>query len=139
MLKTLLFAIIFSLFLNAYELVVVANKTFPEENLSIHDIRSLFLDKKHTIHHEKILVMNHPFNHPLRRCFEEKILHKSPKSLERYWRKAYYQGKRPPKIIKSMAMLFAYLDQVHPSIGYSDTNRSQTDNVQILYTIECDE
>ena len=120
------------------ELVVVGDKNFPDNNLTIQQIRAIFLDKKHFIKKEKILVMNHKVNHPLRQCFEKKILKKTKRSLERYWRKAYYQGKRPPKIISSNKMLFLYLQSVQPSIGYVDFNATFNKEVKVLYRVGCE-
>ena len=81
--------------------------------------------------------MNHEFNHPLRLCFEKNILEKSERSLEKYWRKAYYNGKRPPKIVSSEEMLFLYLEHVQPSIGYVEQNMTRKENIKILYKVEC--
>ncbi len=120
------------------ELVVIGDKNFPKNSLTKQEIRAIFLDKKRFIGEEKILVMNHRANHPLRQCFEKKILRKTKRSLERYWQKAYYLGKRPPKIISSTNMLFLYLDSVHPAIGYSDLNSTFDKNLTILYQVECE-
>ena len=119
------------------EIVVIGDKNFPKDSLTIQEIRAIFLDKKHFIGEQKVLAMNYKFNHPLRLCFERNILNKGERSLERYWRKAYYKGRRPPKIIKSKSMLFAYFDCVHPSIGYSDFNSTIGKNMKILYRVEC--
>jgi len=138
MLKILLLLIFIMLELCSIELVVIGDKNFSENNLTIQQIRAIFLDKKHFIKEEKILVMNHKANHPLRQCFEKEILKKTKRSLERYWQKAYYLGKRPPKIISSTNMLFLYLDTVHPAIGYSDLNATFDREVKILYRVECE-
>jgi len=126
-------------FLTPQELVVVANNSFSDENISVETIRSIFLDKRRFIEKKKVLVMNLEVHHPLRLCFEKKVLEKSERSLERYWRKAYYLGKRPPKVIKSVPTLFSYLDNVAPSIGYSDANESIGKKVKILYKVECND
>jgi len=135
--KISLFLILFVLGLSSRELVVVGDKNFHESNLTRFEIKSIFLNKKRFINNEKILVMNHPVNHPLRLCFEKEILGKTERVLERYWRKAYYQGKRPPKVISSTKMLFLYLDSVHPAIGYSDFNATLDTNLTILYRVSC--
>jgi len=133
------FFIVLLLILNlcSEELVVVGDKNFLESNLSRSEIKAIFLDKKRFIEKEKILVMNRSVNHPLRLCFEKNILEKTERSLERYWRKAYYQGKRPPKLVSSTEMLFLYLDNVHPAIGYSDFNSTINQEVIILYRVKC--
>ncbi len=136
--KQLLFISIFLSFrMLAQEIVVVGDKNFPKESLSKEDIRAIFLDKKRFIGEEKLLVMNHTYNDPLRLCFEEVILEKSKHSLERYWRKAYYNGKRPPKVVSSTAMLLSYFENVHPTIGYMDTNESAIKGLKVLYREEC--
>jgi ABC-type phosphate transport system substrate-binding protein len=122
----------------AKELLVVGNSSFPEQNLTLEEIQSIFLKKKRFINDEKILVMNFEANNPTRECFEKNILQKSRASLERYWRKAYYQGKKPPKVIKSTKMLFSYLEYISPSIGYIDANATEENNVTILYKIKCE-
>jgi len=136
--KPFLFLLLFSQIIFAKELLVVGNNSFPEQNLTIEEIASIFLNKKRFIHNEKILVMNFEANTPIRECFEKNILQKSRTSLERYWRKAYYQGKKPPKVITSIPMLFSYLEYISPSIGYVDTNATLENNVTILYHIECE-
>lgn len=127
-----------SYLLIAEEIVVVADKNFQEQNLTKKQIQAIFLDKKHLIKGEQVLVMNYEFDYPLRKCFEKTILEKSPRALERYWRRAYYKGKHPPKIVSSVEMLFLYLDSVHPSIGYVDGNSMVGKEVIVLYRVECE-
>jgi len=136
--KPFLFLLLFSQMIFAKELLVVGNSSFPEQNLTLEEIASIFLKKKRFINDEKILVMNFEANNPARQCFEKNILQKSRASLERYWRKAYYQGKKPPKVITSPEMLFSYLEYISPSIGYVDANATLENNVTILYRIGCE-
>lgn len=123
----------------ALELAVIGDENFPENNLSKEQIKAFFLNKKSFIAGEKILVMNHETGTSLRNCFEKKILEKSKQSLERYWRKAYYQGKRPPKVVTSVDMLFLYFKNVTPSLGYSELNTTRNESFKILYRVECEE
>ncbi|HIO95351.1 MAG TPA: hypothetical protein EYG67_00840 [Campylobacterales bacterium] len=138
MLRTLLLILLLGRLLISEEIIVIGDKNFPKETLTIQEIRAVFLDKKRFfIGEKKVLVMNYKFHHPLRNCFEKNILKKSQRSLERYWAKAYYQGKQPPKIIKSIPMLLGYIENVHPSIGYSDVNATFGKEIKILYKGEC--
>jgi ABC-type phosphate transport system substrate-binding protein len=138
MLRVLVFLIFIILEVFSLELVVIGDKNFPENNLTKQEIKAIFLNKKRFIFKLKLLVMNHKSNHPLRLCFEKHILEKSKRSLEKYWRKAYYQGQKPPKIISSNEMLFLYLESVQPSIGYSELNATFDKEVKVLYRVECD-
>lgn len=136
--KLLLLLLLLTQHLLSEEILIIADKQFPHETLTIQEIRAIFLDKKRIfIGESKVLVMNYEFDHPLRNCFEKNILQKSQRSLERYWRKAYYQGKQPPKIIKSTQMLLRYIQNVHPSIGYSDLNATKREEIKVLYRGVC--
>ena len=137
MLKNLFFLSFFFHFLFSQELLVIGDKSFAEHNLTVSEIKAIFLDKKRFLEGSKILVMNYESHHSLRSCFEKNILEKSERSLEKYWRKAYYKGKRPPKIISSEEMLFLYLESVQPSIGYIDSNSTIPNELLVLYKVEC--
>jgi len=128
---------IFGTVLIAQELVVVGDENFPVEKLTKEEIKSIFLDKKRFIDGKKVLAMNYEYNHPLRLCFERTILEKSERRLERYWRKAYYNGKRPPKVVTSIEMLLSYFENVHPTIGYVDANETIDKGLKVLYKGEC--
>ncbi len=135
--RSFICALLFCHMVFAKELVVVGNRTFPKQSLTLKEIQSIFLSKKRFISGDKVLVMNFEANTPLRRCFEKSILKKSQSSLERYWRKAYYQGKHPPKVVKSLEMLFSFLKKVNPSIGYIEAGDIEDKNISILYREEC--
>ena len=135
--KYFIFILLFYQITFAKELIVIGNKNFPKKNLTLVKIQSIFLSKKHFIGGKKVLVMNFETNNPLRKCFEKSILKKSQSSLERYWRKAYYQGKRPPKVVKSLEMLFSFFEKVKPSIGYIEAGDIKDRNISILYREKC--
>jgi hypothetical protein len=136
--KKLFFLVLLSsIVLVAQEILILGDKNFPEDKLSKEEVRAIFLDKKHFLGGEKVLAMNYTFNHPLRLCLERTILEKSERSLERYWRKAYYNGKRPPKVVTSVEMLFSYFENVHPTIGYVDANETIDKGLKVLYKGEC--
>jgi len=137
--KIILFFILFTFYSVSEELVVVGNKEFPKDILTKEEIKLFFLGKIRFIEEQRVLVMNFENSSSLRDCFEKNILEKSKRSLERYWQKAYYQGKRPPKVIKSKRMLFAFLEAVNPSLGYCDINTTLNNesNVTVLFKIEC--
>ena len=123
--------------LQGQELFIVTDKDFQEENITIEEVKDIFLGKKRFINGKKILVMNYEFDHSVRRCFEKMVLKKSVRSIERYWQKAYYKGLRPPKIVKSEEMLFSYMQEVQPSIGYIKKNDNLAKYLKVLFTIEC--
>jgi ABC-type phosphate transport system substrate-binding protein len=137
MCKIVAILLLLSILMNGKEIVVVVDKNFPLDRLAQEEIKSFFLNKKSFIKKRKVLVMNHEYNSEIRTCFEKVILHKTKKSLERYWRKAYYKGYRPPKVVKSTDMLLSYLQHVSPSIGYLERDKLDNKQLKILYTGKC--
>ena len=137
MFRAFLILLTISNLLIAQEIVIVADENFAEQNLTKKQIQAIFLDKKRFMQGEQILVMNYEFDHPLRKCFEKTILEKTQRALEEYWRRAYYKGKRPPKVLKSVAMLLSFFERVQPSIGYMDANESKKRNMKVLYREKC--
>lgn len=139
MLRLFLILTTFILTLEAKELVIVGDKSFQDKNVTLQEVKDIFLAKKRFLEGKKILVMNYEHHDTLRHCFEKMVLKKSSRSIERYWQKAYYRGKRPPKIVKSKAMLLTYMKEIQPSIGYLDKNQTLPDYTIILFELECQE
>lgn len=139
MIRLVLFSVLFILSVESKELVIIGDKSFQDKNITLQEIKDIFLAKKHFLDGKKILVMNYEHDSQLRKCFEKMVLKKSSRSIERYWQKAYYRGKRPPKIIKSTTMLLSYMQEVQPSIGYVDKNETMPTYAITLFEIECQE
>ncbi|HHD75972.1 MAG TPA: hypothetical protein ENK95_03990 [Campylobacterales bacterium] len=137
MLRLLLFSLLFILSLEAKELVIIGDKSFKDKNITLQEVKDFFLAKKRFLEGKKILVMNYEHDNLLRECFETMVLKKSSRSIERYWQKAYYQGKRPPKIVTSKEMLLTYMQVVQPSIGYVDKGKELPAYTLILFEIKC--
>ena len=121
----------------AQEIIIIAHDNFPRDHLSAKKIKAIFLNKKRFIDGKKLLAINYEFNHPIRECFEREILKKDRRSLEVYWSKAHYKGKRPPKVIQSKKMLLSYLRKIDAAIGYIDKDTDIDKKFKVLYKQEC--
>jgi len=121
----------------AEKIIVVGSKDFKDTTFSRDQIKAIFLAKKTFYNGKRILVMNYESNNNLRECFEKKILKKTEVSLERYWRRAYYKGLRPPKVISSKEMLNRYMEEILPSIGYISDRDKISENMTPLIVDEC--
>ena len=130
--RILSIVLLVSICIHGQDVVIVSDKNFPFNTLKKDEIKAFFLNKRSLIKKQRVLVMNHEYGDDIRICFEKVILHKTKKSLERYWRKAYYQGYKPPKVIKSNSMLLSYLQHVSPAIGYIDSSKLQSKDVKVL-------
>lgn len=139
MLKLLIVFIGISWSVHAKELHIISDKSFQDRNITLQEIKDIFLAKKRFLDGKKILVMNYKYDNTLRHCFEQSILKKSPRSIKRYWQKAYYRGKRPPKIINSSKMLFSYMQKIQPSIGYVTKHENLPEYTLTLFEVTCKE
>jgi ABC-type phosphate transport system substrate-binding protein len=134
--KIIFFLLIYTSFLFPRDLIVITNINFPKDHLTQREIKAIFLDQKRFIKNYMLLPINYSFDDPLRLYFEKNILKKSRRVLERYWLKAHYNGKRPPKVVKSRAMLFGYLEKVPTAIGYIDNSTTLPKKIKILLKME---
>ncbi len=119
------------------KLKIVAHRDFPVDHISPKRLKRLYLAQKYLIHNQEILPINYTTDNHLRDCFEKRILHKNRRALERYWLNAHFQGKRPPKVVKSTAALLKYLQKIPYAVGYVDQNTTLPETLKVLYSVEC--
>ncbi len=134
--KTIFLLFIYLSSLYSKDIIVISNINFPKDHLTQKEVKAIFLDQKRFIKSSIILPINYSFDDPLRAYFEKSILKKSRRVLERYWLKAHYNGKRPPKVVKSRAMLFGYLEKVPTAIGYIYNDIALPNQIKILLEIK---
>ncbi|WP_415397982.1 hypothetical protein [Sulfurimonas sp. CS5] len=114
----------------ADEYAVVTNKKMS--NLSVSQIRAVFLKKKTFIDNLTIVPINLEARNSIRQKFEKEILHMSFKRLKAYWIKQHYLGHRPPLTMKSEDSIKSFLKKVDGSIGYINI-KSVDDNLKVIY------
>ncbi len=119
--------------LHADVLVVATNPKFHIHHLTPALIRALYLDKRHTLHGYRVMLLNLPFNHPLRKRFEKKVLHKSTQELEHYWLIAHYRGHRPPKVVRSQKAAALYIKKITYALGYMKKSVALRYGLKIVY------
>lgn len=84
--------ILFSMTLKA-DLVIIASKTCKIKELSMYDVKSLFMIKKKSINNEKIIVLDSE-NLKLYETFVDKYLKKSQRQMKVYWVRMLFTGKK---------------------------------------------
>jgi ABC-type phosphate transport system substrate-binding protein len=117
----------------AETIVVAVNPLSPIEQLTQQTITALYLDKRRTLQGHRVILLNLAFDHPLRRLFEEKILHKSREELERYWLRAHFKGHQPPKVVKSQEAAARFLEKIPYAIGYMEASIAKEHGLKIVY------
>lgn len=77
---------------------------------------------------ERALPVNLPADHPIRTVFSRRVLGRAPSELEGYWRRIYFEGIRPPLVLKTPLAVCAYVAVEPAAVGYvplADVDRSQ--------------
>jgi len=125
----LIFFINYSIFANEY-MIISHNKI---ENLSMSDIRAIFLKKMKAKDDIRFVPINLSLKDSVRNAFEKKFLKMNSQRLKSYWAKQHYLGHRPPHSLKSQKAVIAFIKKVEGSISYVDRLSIKDDNVNILY------
>ena len=104
--------------LNASDFNIIANKLFPLKSLSAKQLKNIYLKKITYIDGIKIFAINVSTPETVRTSFEQIILSMNKKDIKMYWRKAHYQGIRPPKVLKSSKSVLSYISSIDGAIAY---------------------
>ncbi len=83
---------------------------------------------------EKIIPVNLPPAHPLRRRFSQLILGALPEELETYWNEQYFHGVSPPYVLASEASVLQFIAMTPGAIGYVST-AVVTKHVSVLFSL----
>ena len=105
-----------SLLLYANEYAIVTKSELG--SVTKTQIKAIYLKKLHYLKGKKVLPINLEADNPIRKSFNEHILHMSYNRLKIYWMKQHYLGHRPPLSLHSQKSVKAFLDKVEGTIGY---------------------
>jgi hypothetical protein len=84
----------------------------------------------------RIVAVNLPADHPLRRRFSRAILGLSPESLEDYWNEQYFHGVMPPHVLASETAVARFVAETRGAIGYLPYCGLDAARVQVLLLID---
>jgi len=98
--------------------IVMASGTVPPR-LGREQIAQIFKHKKrYWDDGSRILAVNLPASHPLRRSFTQQIYGRNPEELEDYWRDQYFHGVLPPFVLGSEEAVIRLVASTPGAIGY---------------------
>jgi len=128
--KIITLSILFQVCSFADDYVVISNKKM--QNLSIEQIKEVYLKKLKSINNLEIIPLNLGIRDSLRKKFEKQILHMDFIQLKSYWKKQHNIEIRPPLNMKSAASIKAFVKKVDGAIGYINAD-DVDDSIKILY------
>jgi hypothetical protein len=68
--------------------------------------------------HTRIVPVNLPADHPLRRSFSRLLLGALPEDLDAYWNAQYFHGINPPYVLTSEEAVLLFVATTPGAIGY---------------------
>lgn len=126
----LILSIFITTFSFADDYIIVSNKSMKE--LSLSQIRAIFLKKLSFIHDLKVIPVNLKPGNELRLKFEKRILKMNFSRLKIYWTKQHYLGHRSPVSMKSEESVKAFVKKVDGALGYIRAQEIDN-NLKIIY------
>jgi ABC-type phosphate transport system substrate-binding protein len=113
-----------SLSLNAAEagaVAIIASKTSKIQKIDAGELSLIFLRKKlYWGDGKRIIPINLPSNHIVRKLFSVSILGGLPETQAEYWNEAYYLGISPPHVITSEDGAIRFVEITPGAIAYID-------------------
>jgi hypothetical protein len=102
-----------------HAVVVVVGKDSPIREMTLDTLREVFLRRRRLWPDGgRVMPVNLPADSPYRLAFSERVLGRRPDELRDYWNRLYFDGIRPPLVLKSPAAVCAYLATEPGALAY---------------------
>jgi ABC-type phosphate transport system substrate-binding protein len=103
----------------AIAVIVGAGSTAPSAPLSAALVANIFRRKRQFWDDQtRIVAVNLPALHPLRRHFSQQIFKRSPEDLQAYWNDQYFHGVLPPAVLASEEAVIRFVVDTPGAVGY---------------------
>jgi ABC-type phosphate transport system substrate-binding protein len=100
-------------------LAIVVSAADDRNSLSLKELKRIYQRKTlvdATGH--RIIPVNLPPDHPLRRYFSQTLFDALPEEMEEYWNIQYFHGISPPQILSSEEAVVRFVEATPGAIGY---------------------
>jgi len=116
---------------------VVVGRESVISDVTLDSLRELYLRRQRVWPSgERALPVNLPADDPLRASFSSRVLGRSPEALASYWRRLYFEGVRPPLVLKSARAVCAYVGVEPGAIGYVRADEVDPAACRVLLVLE---
>lgn len=114
----------------AKDILVITSKDTPISQISITQLRQLYLKKIETLNHHRITPIQLKEAHPLRPVFDQMVLGSSF-NAENYWlEQSFLANEKPPVSVTNEAFVLIFVQRNEGFIGY--VNKALIGEVQRL-------
>jgi len=100
-------------------LVVVVGKSSPIRAVTLDTVRDVFLRRQRLwADGSRAMPVNLPADSPHRQAFSRRVLGRLPTELVDYWNRLYFDGIRPPLVLRSPDAVCAYVATEPAALAY---------------------
>jgi hypothetical protein len=114
-------------------LVVVVGKASPIREVTVDTVRDVFLRRQRLWPDgSRAMPVNLPADSPQRRAFSERVLGRLPGELIEYWNRLYFDGIRPPLVLRSPDAVCAYVATEPAALAYVPADAVDEERCRIV-------
>lgn len=89
------------------------------KDVTVDTLRELYLRRRRVWPDgDRVIPVNLPPDTDVRETFSKRVLGRSPRDLASYWNRRYFEGIRPPVVLRSADAVCAYVAVEPTAIGY---------------------
>jgi ABC-type phosphate transport system substrate-binding protein len=115
------------------DIVVIANKSIDIKDISMKDIKNIYLKNKKDIQGIKLTPID---NKNIKHSFDKKVLNKTQLQVNSYWAKMIFSGKnQPPVLLENDSLVVQRVLNNKNIIGYIKKDNIDS-NIQTLLNIK---
>jgi hypothetical protein len=98
--------------------VVVGNDSSVRD-VTVDTLREVYLARRRVWPDgSRVIPVNLPTDSSVRDAFSKRVLGRAPRDLASYWNRRYFEGIRPPLVLRSAGAVCAYVAVEPTAIGY---------------------
>lgn len=121
----------------AADIAVVVGAGSPIDEVSVDTLRDVYLRRQRLWPDgASALPVNLPADDPLRQVFSRRVLGRSPDELVGYWNRRWFEGVRPPLVLRSARAVCAYLATEPGGVGYVPADEVDAETCRVVRLIE---
>jgi ABC-type phosphate transport system substrate-binding protein len=100
-------------------LAIVVSAADGRVGISLKELKRIYQRKTQVdAKGRRIIPVNLPSDHPLRRFFSQNVFDALPEEMDEYWNIQYFHGVLPPQILSSEEAVMRFVEATPGAIGY---------------------
>lgn len=118
-------------------LVVVVGKTSAIATVDTDVLRDVYLRRRRLwADGRRAIPVNLPADSPYRLAFSRRVLGRLPTELVEYWNRLYFDGIRPPLVLRSPAAACAYVATEPAALAYLPADAVDTESCRVIMVLQ---